>query len=56
MLKNAKNAAAHNYFVIEHTVSNADPKIASNLVAPKFKVVLAELNRKGKVYDVLGKI
>ena len=51
MLKNAKTAAAHNHFVIEHT----DPKIASNLAAPKFKAVLAELKRKGKVYDVLAK-
>ena len=55
MLKNAKNAAAHNHFVIEHTISDADPKIASNLAAPKFKAVLAELKQKGKVYDVLGK-
>ena len=55
MLKNAKNATSRNNLVIEHTVSDAGPKIASNLAAPKFKAVLAELKRRGKVYDVLAK-
>ena len=37
MLKNAKTAASRNHFVIVHTVSDADSKIASNLATPKFK-------------------